>query len=820
MKWYYKIFLLLIFLVAACIKEENPSIKRGVWSGNNPLSIPYRKRINEFESGNKVENGSFEEGRYFKNNYNTFEISGWKEMQGGIDWVDKKRGIYDKNEIYSGSKALKLEKKSIDETENEHIGILSDFIKVIPGKYDLSYRIKLENINPAKQRLGARLMETINVRVYFYDKNKIRISGNTVNPITGFEFDNEFKAFPFSAFWQIDSMDWIKAKGISYKFPFPDGIIPDETRYVRLYFGLNGTGTMWLDDVCFKYSRDNFSIKEKAEPFFNKKPDKVDLLVPMPQHVDKKSFVDLAEHNENSKIAIITPINPDKKILETANRLKDTITSACGKGNADVSILPGDYSYPVSENSIIFSLGTNNLSDRHKDSLPYENLKNHQQSYFIKNLIISDKSFVFLDGDSQESLYYSLQTLIHLFDSQKHGFYRADIIDYPDFVHRALISSTSKINPEHNKVISDLRLTHIFYETDSLSNLNFSNTLDKLRQIALNDFLQPGICFKLYDKENLKSHLKGDETQIKTLKSKIKKADKENIKNVLIRADLKSFPCNFSFRNNENSLKYRNLLDLHSEMLKDIEQNTSQKMEINFIPTWSNSQCIRKSQGRGELYLSELSKKTSQKTCFGWKGPDESFYQMDEVEINYISQMLSKFPFFFAETINPQSQNTFGNDFIQAFPGKARNCSMFNHFNLKLPDDLEESLKNQLFLISHHFNNLFEEIRLSTYSDYLWNSDYYDPEESLFRILINQYGQQNAINLIKFNDLIYAVYEMHLKSQMIENNKKFMRSANDYMSQLTNVYNQLKSNLQNEMVQNALDELKKRTDQFYQDTGK
>jgi hypothetical protein len=40
------------------------------------------------------------------------------------------------------------------------------------------------------------------------------------------------------------------------------------------------------------------------------------------------------------------------------------------------------------------------------------------------------------------------------------------------------------------------------------------------------------------------------------------------------------------------------------------------------------------------------------------------------------------------------------------------------------------------------------------------------------------------------------------------------------MSQLTNVYNQLKSNLQNEMVQNALDELKKRTDQFYQDTGK
>lgn len=821
MKLFFKLFLILIFIIAGCIKEEKTSLKKGVWSSNNPLNIPYRRRLNELESGNKLANGSFEKGRYFKDNYNTFEINGWKEMQGGITWVDKKRNTFNDSKIYKGTKALKLEKKFIDETENKHVGILSDFIKVIPGKYDLSFRIKLENIQPVKQRFGSRLMETVNIRVNFYDKNKIKLNGNMVNPITGLEFNNEFKAFPFSAYWQIDSMDWSQARGISYKFPFTDGIIPNETRYVRLYFGLNGTGTIWLDDISFKYSSDNFSVKEKTEPLFSNKMDQVDLLLPTPQHVEKKSFLTLNKGTDKTRIAIITPEVRDPIIAEKIARLNERIVTLSDDKAIEVSVISSEDKNHFSGQSIVFSIGQNFLSKEYMDSLPYDEIKNQEQSYFIKCFSHADKHMIFLDGKSRSGLNYSLQTLYQLFDDERNGYYMADVIDYPDVKKRGLLSAISKSLQEDARYFSDLRLTHIFFENDSLSNQLYSNNIKHLKKITEHNSLTPGISLNLYnciDQNN--RQLSGDQQIIKVLKEKVGIAKKHGYNNILIRADMDQFSCDFSFKDNTNKLKYRNLLDYHSEVLKEVRLSALNDTRISFLPSWSNSQCIRRSRGKGELYLSELHKKTSSSINFGWKGPDDPFYKMDDIEINYIEQILSKYPFLFFTNVNPQSKDIFDNDFISTFPGRARNCSMFSHFNLQLPDKFYAKISDSQCLIQHHRDNIFEKIRIASYADYLWNPDNYNPERSLFIILSKYFGQDNAINLVKFNDLIYAVYERYVKSMNLENTKKFYRSAGEYMNQLNSVYNQLIKNIQDEAACQALEELKKQTEFFYQKTRK
>jgi len=42
-------------------------------------------------------------------------------------------------------------------------------------------------------------------------------------------------------------------RGISHKYPFFEGDLPENTRYVRLSFGLKGAGTMWIDDGSFGF---------------------------------------------------------------------------------------------------------------------------------------------------------------------------------------------------------------------------------------------------------------------------------------------------------------------------------------------------------------------------------------------------------------------------------------------------------------------------------------------------------------------------------------------------------------------------------------
>jgi len=304
------------------------------------------------------------------------------------------------------------------------------------------------------------------------------------------------------------------------------------------------------------------------------------------------------------------------------------------------------------------------------------------------------------------------------------------------------------------------------------------------------------------------------------LKKKISVAKKHGYNNIFIRADMDQFSCDFSFKDNTNKLKYRNLLDYHSEVLQAVRLSTSDDTRISFLPSWSNSQCIRISRGKGELYLSELHKKTSSSINFGWKGPDDPFYMMDDIEINYIEQILSKYPFLFFNHVNPQSKGIFDNDFITTFPGRARSCSMFNHFNLQLPDKFYTKVSDSQCLIKHHPKNIFEKIRIASYADYLWNPDYYNPERSLFIILSKYFGQDNAINLIKFNDLIYTVYEKYVKSMNLENSKKSYRSAGESMKQLNSVYNKLIKNIQDETACQVLEELKKQTEVFYQKTRK
>jgi hypothetical protein len=147
--------------------------------------------------------------------------------------------------------------------------------------------LRLQNILNNRYRLGVQLYDAIVVKVLFFDERKQPVDTGYLNPGSGAPIDNSDKSYSFSNYWRIDDFPWGRVRGRSYNYPFSEGDIPDQARYVRLFFGLKGTGTLWLDNINFGYSKWNFTALERFEPFFDKHLTLAERLIPTPKHIEK-----------------------------------------------------------------------------------------------------------------------------------------------------------------------------------------------------------------------------------------------------------------------------------------------------------------------------------------------------------------------------------------------------------------------------------------------------------------------------------------------------------------------------------------------------
>ena len=65
-------------------------------------------------------------------------------------------------------------------------------------------------------------------------------------------------------------------------------------------------------------------------------------------------------------------------------------------------------------------------------------------------------------------------------------------------------------------------------------------------------------------------------------------------------------------------------------------------------------------------------------------------------------------------------------------------------------------------VLGFQLNTVFDRIRLQTASDFFWNPTNYDPDLSLYRALVSEFGEQTTQDLVYFND-----YYFKLKSELI-----------------------------------------------------
>jgi hypothetical protein len=112
------------------------------------------------------------------------------------------------------------------------------------------------------------------------------------------------------------------------------------------------------------------------------------------------------------------------------------------------------------------------------------------------------------------------------------------------------------------------------------------------------------------------------------------------------------------------------------------------------------------------------------------------------------------------------------------YPGKVRLFNIFEPFmNEGIRDHLSR-LDTSLYWINQPARTEMDVIRLSTAADFMWNTRDYDPDYSLWKVLVSRYGIDAARELIHFANQYGLMLETELKllrNEQVQRNLKNIR---------------------------------------------
>ena len=764
---------LLFFVVAiffySCKKDDQSRIQ-ATWSSKDPLIVPYNLRLNQYKLENLVPNHSFESGKIFykENNINSFDIDGWKQTGDHIEWVNTENKIFTKTEVYNGIRSIKITREKADETENPGEGIISDYIKVIPGNYELSLFLKLENIVPNRSRIGTKMYNAVNIKLLYFDKNKIEISGNEHNPFSGKKIDNAFKSLNLAHFRTIDEFGWGQVYGTSAYFPFFDGDIPDQARYVKIFIGLKGTGTMWIDQVDFKYTNKNLTQLERVKTYFDSSYNQLDLIYPIPKRVIKKDIVQIYQQEARQLPVIIIPTKTNKKINDLANKIRNKLYNAIALVEPDLNIqdirITSNYEN-VKAHSLVISLGNTEIYAQNKNAQADSLLSLYAQSYIIESKA-NKSNLVFINGNGFDGLSNALNTFLQMLDEKELKYYAATIFDYPDVLERNTLIHSFSGSTDQLKAKMELfefyKFSHPYFEIYQENDL----------------FYFKADIGKVLRKSDAGIYLSANNANAKIL-AKYPKV------NQLIIEETDS--C--------SGVKYNSLFN-------------NQGKEYQVLPKFSNLEKIHAHEIESAIYFNSLCNDLK----LIWTGPATYSESIDDINFKQIVEFYGQNPSLLDNYLLADNLKT--SEIKEYYTGKLRLKSIFEPYNLQVSEKTM-SQQDKIILNTPELTEI-NTIRILTAANYYWNSANYDADKSLWIVLNKLYSKQNAINLLQFNDAYTGLIEICQKIKLNGSQHKTLRIAKNYHSELNKYWDLLLKNDLNKSMLNELFDLKEIADFEYQ----
>ena len=693
--------------------------------------------------------------------------------------------IYSNDEAFSGKHAIKISRLMANETDKLGEGIESDFIRVIPGNYQFTLFIKLLNISGNRERLGTKIFDAVNIRFLYFDKNKIQIEGKHFYPQQGIYIDNSFKGYSFSNYWKIDSVDWIKVIGKSHNFPFPDGDILDEAKYIKIFLGLKGTGTMWIDSLNFRYTESNLTSLEKTLPFVDSTVEIHDILIPTPKQVSKlESIIYFKNENQNDLPLIVIPPNSSKEIKSAAALLQEKIESVyLNKTRNKINISKNIVTYipekTIHSNRLIFSIGKTGLYNKYKDKIISGDLVKHPQAYII-DTYYDLPNVVFLAGRSEIGNYFAACTAIQLFDNKSFIFHNAKISDYPDIAERDFVLSADiykDFNSYNSNILHELsryKFSGIYlpFEFRTQNYKNSMSQYNKLKYICNSTGVFKNYILLQQDSMCCISNCISD-NEINS----VKKNNSENC-NIFPVSYLNS--CNFAgiaymskdYFLPENFTGECNISTEHLPvdpgkdliMLKKLQnryKNSIHNVDIEFLPPWYNNELIDYGQGKGESYFNNLNRYSKSYIKIFWTGTSFYSWEIDEADYLRFRQLIDDIPVLWDNSLLIRNSRCNYGGYIPFYRDRIRLSSLIEPYWNEYCEEITFDLSKIVF--NYPPENELDIIRLCTALEFAWNSSDYNPDLTLVKVLTLRYGPSATKEILFFNDNYFKFYQIILK---------------------------------------------------------
>lgn len=796
------IIIVMLFSFNSCVEDDSNLPSTAGWSSLDPASIPLRHRMIQANRGNLVKNPSFEHGRIINIDSNTVSnnITGWTWIGSNVDWVA---------EVHSGVYAVKIQRESADETMGQGEGVISDFIRIIPGNYEFTFWIRLQDIHSYQERRGTRIDDAIDIRVIFYDKNRLLISGNTFNYQRNANIDQSFKALPFAGFWNIDNMDWSHVRGRTTNDYLTDGDVPDEAKFVKIFFGLKGTGTMWIDDVDFRYSKRNFTSLEKSERFFDTTFSAVDMLVPAPK--EAVGLDPLIYHYPGTDSlpypVIVIPQHASRHTSAAARLLKARLDMLFERVygveyKSKVVITSGIPDRVIEEGGLVFNIGKNQLSGRQ--------VSGHVQGYIIQ----PDSLFpnlVHLIGSDAEGNFYAAVTVAHLLDESRYVYYQSRIVDYPDIPQRSfLISAVSASSDEKacgdnladmlmlkmNRGYLDYYRSRNMWERTGTAYLRGLNEIGReagkhgMIQLAhmVNPyaFLPASTRLDSIDPGLQNRWMHSSSSSLSKLRARFI-AGLEAGATTLVLCTNDHLPykgghsLNFSLYAERDRKKYINLQQAHIELIQLLTGSTGIGRSVNFefIPPWYANELVDQSRGQGEQYLRDLADNIPDQVSILWSGPSKQSYSVDEADFHRYRALTDRELVIWDNSLNTLPDILSDTSLSMSLSLKLRTLNVFEPYQVKFTGSSLPGSQAGKIIINSPLDSELMKIRIATAADYMWNTLTYDPDLSLWKVLVFRYGREAAMNLYQFNESYMTLLGSLTALKNGTGNQRHARQIND-----------------------------------------
>jgi hypothetical protein len=111
-------------------------------------------------------------------------------------------------------------------------------------------------------------------------------------------------------------------------------------------------------------------------------------------------------------------------------------------------------------------------------------------------------------------------------------------------------------------------------------------------------------------------------------------------------------------------------------------------------------------------------------------------------------------------------------------------CNLFEPLDVERPADFHLLNDGRRMFMNGAAGSEIYRVKYATVADYEWNTAAYDPERSLWKVLVNAYGRRCARELIQFNHAYYGLYGASMRLEKGGAKARVRRQGEAFLAEL------------------------------------